>query len=52
MANVEECPFCNILHGDAPGTIISRDDEKGFTLISSIHPESIVHWLAIPHPPR
>ena len=48
MADAEECPFCSILRGEAPGTIIARDDEKGFALIRSIHPESIVHWLAIP----
>lgn len=48
MVNSDECPFCNILRGAAPGTIIARDDEKGFALIRSIHPESVVHWLAIP----
>ncbi len=48
MADAEECLFCSILRGEAPGTIIARDDEKGFALIRSIHPESIVHWLAIP----
>jgi len=47
MADAEECPFCSILRGEAPGTIIARDDEKGFALIRSIHPESIVHWLAV-----
>jgi histidine triad (HIT) family protein len=48
MAYDDTCPFCSILRGEAPGTIIARDDEKGFALIRSIHPESIVHWLAIP----
>lgn len=48
MLGVEECPFCRILHGDSPGAFITRDDEKGFALIRSIHPESVVHWLAIP----
>ena len=43
-----DCPFCDILNGDAPGTVIARDDTKGFALIKSIHPESVVHWLAIP----
>ncbi len=48
MADAEACPFCSILSGEAPGTIIARDNEKGFALIRSIHPESVVHWLAIP----
>ena len=43
-----DCPFCAILSGDAPGNVISRDDAKVFALIQSIHPESEVHWLAIP----
>jgi histidine triad (HIT) family protein len=43
-----ECPFCDILNGDAPGKIIARDEGRGFALIESIHPESVVHWLAIP----
>ena len=43
-----DCPFCAILSGDAPGTIIARDDSRGFALIQSIHPESIVHWMAMP----
>ncbi len=44
----DECPFCAILNGQMPGTIIARDDEKGMALIRSIHPESVVHWLAVP----
>ena len=43
-----DCPFCEILRGDAPGTIYARDDARGFALIQSIHPESDVHWLAVP----
>lgn len=43
-----ECPFCDILNGDAPGKIIARDEGRGFALIESIHPESVVHWLAVP----
>lgn len=43
-----ECPFCGILKGEEPGTIIARDDKKGFAIIKSIHPESVVHWLAVP----
>lgn len=48
MHNHHDCPFCCILRGEEPGTIIARDDDKGFAIIQSIHPESIVHWLAIP----
>lgn len=44
----DECPFCAILAGTSPGTVIARDDARGFALIQSIHPESIVHWLAVP----
>lgn len=43
-----DCPFCAILAGSGPGTVIARDDERGFALIQSIHPESSVHWLAVP----
>lgn len=42
------CPFCDILAGAGPGTVIARNDEKRFALIKSIHPESVIHWLAIP----
>jgi histidine triad (HIT) family protein len=42
------CPFCAILNGSASGTVIARDEEKGFALIQSIHPESVIHWLAVP----
>lgn len=47
-AAVDPCPFCAILNGLAPGTVIARDDARGFALIQSIHPESNIHWLAIP----
>jgi histidine triad (HIT) family protein len=43
-----ECPFCGILAGTEPGTVIARDDERGFALIQSLHPESSVHWMAVP----
>ena len=43
-----DCPFCSILSGEEPAVVIARDDEKGFILIKSIHPESSVHWLAMP----
>ncbi len=43
-----ECPFCGILNGSEPGKVIARDDDKGFALIQSIHPEAIIHWMAVP----
>jgi diadenosine tetraphosphate (Ap4A) HIT family hydrolase len=43
-----DCPFCAILRGDAPGEVYARDNNHGFALIQSIHPESEVHWLAVP----
>ncbi len=43
------CPFCGILQGTEPGTIIARDETQGFAIIQSIHPESVVHWLAVPY---
>ncbi len=46
--NANSCPFCGILSGVEPGTIIARNDEKQFAIIKSIHPESVVHWLAVP----
>ncbi len=48
QANTPDCPFCAILGGQAPGTVISRDDERGFALIQSIHPESSIHWMVVP----
>lgn len=44
----ETSPFTAIIHGQQPGTIISRDDERRFALIESIEPEAAVHWLALP----
>lgn len=49
MATSSHCPFCAILNGEAPGKIIARDDEHKFALIQSLHPGSVVHWLAIPY---
>lgn len=46
--NCHDCPFCGILTGEEPGTIIARDEKRGFAIIQSIHPESVVHWLAVP----
>lgn len=48
MSESTDCAFCDILNGDAPGTIIVRDDEKRMALIQSLRPESAVHWLAVP----
>ena len=48
MPTRHDCPFCSILKGEEPGTIIARDDEKGFAIIKSIHPESVVHLMAMP----
>ncbi len=44
-----QCPFCSILTGEEPGKIISRDDQRGMAIIQSIHPESVIHWLAVPY---
>lgn len=48
LGTAGDCPFCGILAGSEVGTVIARDDERGFALIQSIHPESAVHWLAVP----
>jgi histidine triad (HIT) family protein len=42
------CPFCAILAGTEPAAFIARDDGRGLALIQSRHPESSIHWLAIP----
>jgi diadenosine tetraphosphate (Ap4A) HIT family hydrolase len=44
----EMCPFCGILNGREPGTIIYQDTAQQFALIQSIHPEGAIHWLAVP----
>ncbi len=41
-------PFTGILRGDEKGTIIARDDEQQFAIVTSLEPEAAVHWLAIP----
>ena len=46
--NFNDSPFATILRGEAPGTIIARDDEKQFAIIASLEPEAAVHWLAMP----
>lgn len=49
MATTTHCPFCAIIDGTGPGKIIARDEENKFVLLQSIHPGSVVHWLAIPY---
>ncbi len=44
----DNSPFAAVLRGDAPGTIIARDEEKQFAIIASLEPEAAVHWLAMP----
>ena len=41
-------PFTGILSGEEQGTIIVRDDEQQFAIVTSLEPEAAVHWLAIP----
>ena len=48
MSTKDNCPFCGILAGTEPGTIVARDDERSLALIQALHPEAAVHWLAIP----
>lgn len=43
-----ESPFVAILRGEEPGTIIARDDEKRFAIITSLEPEAAIHWIALP----
>lgn len=45
----QDSPFSAILSGDAPGTIIARDDTLRFALIESLEPEAAIHWLAMPY---
>ena len=47
----QDSPFVAILAGKADGEVIARDDEKQFALVRSLHPEGVVHWLAIPFEP-
>ena len=35
----DDSPFAAVLRGDAPGTIIARDDERRFAIIASLEPE-------------
>ena len=41
-------PFAGILRGEEKGTVIARDDEQQFAIVTSLEPEAAVHWLAIP----
>jgi len=43
-----DSPFAAVLRGDAPGTVIARDDEKRFAIIAGLKPEAAIHWLALP----
>ncbi len=43
-----DSPFAAILRGDAPGTVIARDDDRRLAIIASLEPEAAVHWLALP----
>ena len=36
------------MRGDEKGTIIARDDEQQFAIVTSLEPEAAVHWLAMP----
>ncbi len=44
-----DSPFTAVLRGDAPGTVIARDDDKQFAIITSLEPEAAIHWLAVPY---
>jgi diadenosine tetraphosphate (Ap4A) HIT family hydrolase len=44
----EDSPLAAIIRGELEGTIIARDDEQKFAIISSMEPEAAVHWLAVP----
>ena len=41
------CPFCKILSGEAPATIVYRDDLV--TAFRDIHPIAPIHILVIPN---
>jgi histidine triad (HIT) family protein len=41
------CPFCKILSGEAPATILYRDDQV--TAFRDIHPIAHTHILIIPN---
>lgn len=43
------CPFCAILSGEESEALIAKDEEKRLALVKSIHPESSVHWRAVPY---
>lgn len=49
MTEQVDTTFKAILDGTEPGTIIARDDAKQMALIKSNHPESSVHWIAVPY---
>lgn len=43
-----DCIFCAILNGREPAVVVARDDQQQLALIKSIHPESSIHWMAVP----
>ncbi|HOU40601.1 MAG TPA: hypothetical protein PK829_04980 [Promineifilum sp.] len=47
--NQKDSPFAAILRGEAPGTVIARNDDLEFAIIASIEPEAAVHWIAVPY---
>ncbi len=51
MSEQADTTFSAILDGSEPGTVIARDDEKRMALIASNHPESVIHWIAVPYEP-
>ena len=51
MTEQVDTTFNAILDGTEPGVIIARDDEKQMALIQSNHPESSIHWIAVPYEP-
>lgn len=48
MTTHNDSPFAAILRGEAPGTVIARDDDRRFAIIASLEPEAAVHWIAVP----
>ena len=41
-----DCPFCKIVRGELPATVVNRTD--GFIAIEDINPKADVHLLVIP----
>jgi histidine triad (HIT) family protein len=45
---MEDCAFCKIVAGQAPGEIVYRDDQV--TAFRDIHPAAPTHVLIVPAP--